>query len=567
MLRVGSNKQGSLPLNVVYTSQGPAALQKLGLGLRVCVVDKLLDGQELSGFDVYLTPFSEYYQLMVNKGLGPLKCEDVKGMLHQLSLAEVIITADSEWGENFFCGACWHRDMLLSQGVKCTSVWSLERVIGLVPNSRIREVVVHTDSKVLTGCIPSLVSPNRSLVFKKQLERLGVPLKWVCYNNCGNKVHSDCVVTKQELFNEPVCSPPMVITPVESKAPLLSIVVVDDSEKPLKYLEYYLASMRELNSGGLSRTQLIVVSQRPDAQGAMKLVSQQPFPIDFVNARHEVVAGYPIWDVCDSLRRVWGLLKGQYLSVEHTEFFWCKNRLKKTVEFLRMKRPWIALGNLRRFGKNVKNWRAVRSDFGTSTAFEEVLGSKNWEAIAEAGENIPTSHWVWFGREPDYNSVVWEEDQFFVSKRWLEAIHFLDLAKRQAFQDVYDLLGAAWNELNHRGLAPNCIRLPLEVHKSLHLRHDQLWGSWKPAIKEWFLAHRRDWEGTRYLDPITWECLFEARNIMEMDTAVCGLRQEEEGTVYRFRQDLAKWLDNGRAAELRRFYDVEQSKMGSDAAW
>lgn len=93
------------------------------------------------------------------------------------------------------------------------------------------------------------------------------------------------------------------------------------------------------------------VCQKDRDPETLRLAARQPFPVDVVFARHPAADGYPVWDVCEEARRVWGLLRGEYVTFAHAEFLWCAES-EAAVTAVRLGRG----GTVARFARRMADW-------------------------------------------------------------------------------------------------------------------------------------------------------------------------------------------------------------------
>ena len=130
--------------------------------------------------------------------------------------------------------------------------------------------------------------------------------------------------------------------------PYLTMILMVDIEKPTEYTWAFFRALARWNRKAMDRIQVLAITQKRNDRETLRLASQQPFPVDVIHARHEFAGEYPIWDVCDAVKRAWGLVQGEYVTFCHQEFLTLPHRLTKTMRFLERNGPDIALGNLRR---------------------------------------------------------------------------------------------------------------------------------------------------------------------------------------------------------------------------
>lgn len=338
----------------------------------------------------------------------------------------------------------------------------------------------------------------------------------------------------------------------------LTVILFQNSEKGPEYLKNYLGAMREWNKTGLDETQFILVSQKPVAAEAFAECARQPFPVDIVHGRHEVVGGYPIWDVMETLRRVWSLVRGRYVTVNHTEFLWCPSRLPHSIAWLKREKPYLALGNLRRPGAeaDIPHWKFPTCTKEVSDQLSHVLQKGHWGEAAHLVDQLPNLRWMYWSPEQKPGLVPWVEDIFYADREWLEAWDFAGHGGELPFQDVYDLVGLAVQIMRNHGTLPQVHRMPLETNKVIHIWHPKGWKSWTPDIRDWFLAQPERWRKTSLLDAGLWQRLIECRgeNMPRNEQPVITVRRGPGGTVTRYGKALDDWLGNGGKARMNEFY-------------
>lgn len=336
--------------------------------------------------------------------------------------------------------------------------------------------------------------------------------------------------------------------------PALSILVVADVEKGPEFLERYLGGLREWNADGLDAAQVVVISQHEDPAGVRAACAAQPFPVEVVEAVHPRVNGYPVWDILEELRQAWPLVRGRYVTTHHTEFLWCPGRLRKTIDHLEQRKPYLALGNLRRPWKQGGNPRGSEE---ISNQLTGLLDKGDWQEGRRVAETIPTWHWIyWVQTPPPSGPSKWLEEVFFADREWLEVVQFAHHGGRLPFQDVYDVMGRAISWLERSKLSPAIERMPLETHKAIHLWHTLRWETFTEAMRDYFLGNRAEWAETTFGNKVLWRQLIALQRdrVDHSAKAVVDLRLGSGGTVTRYGAALQEWLGNGGTPALRQFY-------------
>ncbi len=346
---------------------------------------------------------------------------------------------------------------------------------------------------------------------------------------------------------------------------MLTMLLTIDAEKPERYTEYFVAGLRQWNRSALDQVQLLAITQKPRDAHTPRALARLPMPVTIVAAEHETAAGYPLWSVMESVRRAWGLVRGEYVTFSHTEFLHGPERLKQTLEHLQRHRPILALGNLRRPGPSIATGEAYDRHRECELALSERITSplSKGDACKAAMEyfEMPTTHWVAWESAPREGVCRFAEDIFFARRDWLDTIEFFDHADRLYFQDVYDLLGEAIMTLAGEGLAPACYRLSLDTHQAIHLWHERSFACWQPAVRDWFLSQPERFMDTVFIDGRVWDALIPtcpgADEPRDVDgTALGELRSGYGGTVFRYGGAFRQWLaEEGNRERLRAYYD------------
>ena len=342
--------------------------------------------------------------------------------------------------------------------------------------------------------------------------------------------------------------------------PFLTILLTDSVELDQSYLDLYFQALRDWNANGLDDLQVIILSQRKDCLRASLLAAGQRFDVRVLECDHDFAGGYPIWDILSSARKAWPLVEGEYVHFSHPEFIWGPGRLRKTIDWLKANRPYYANGNLRRPGKHADIAAQKTADhcvIEPSENLRKLMASGQMDAASRLFDSMPTCWWMFWIPEQKPGDVPYAEDVFFADKEWLEAWQFTAHGGELPFQDVYDLMGMAFNSMLPKyKLAPQCVRMPQSIHKMIHLWHPKAWDSWTPEVRDYFLGNPERWKGTKFLDAAIWERLIASRGAgMPKDgQPVSNLRNAPGGTVTRYGLDLSVWLQSGGKDQLEDFY-------------
>lgn len=332
--------------------------------------------------------------------------------------------------------------------------------------------------------------------------------------------------------------------------PTLTIILIADAEKDRHLVDCFFASLRRWNRAGLRDVQMLAICQHPKDRHAARAAVRQPYPVDVVFPRHDIVEGYPVWDVCDELASVWSLVRGRYITVMHPEFLWLPERLPRTLDYLKREEPMVALGNLR--------WPARRFSYGDDEAREQgrnntlrvlrLLRKQEWYAAGALAESMPNCGWMANGKPVKAGSCDWREDVFFVRRSWVEAVGILDDLAPMPFQDIFDIIGATVELCGRYGVAPLCERIDPHTNSVLHLWHRRAWGSWTPAMRHYFLDNPGRWDGTSLVRPELWDHLCGSDRQEQID-AVAALRRGRDGTLTNFIKRMERRLLRQKGAE------------------
>lgn len=340
----------------------------------------------------------------------------------------------------------------------------------------------------------------------------------------------------------------------------LTIMLFQDSEKPLEYLNNNLKTLKEWNSAGLKETQIILITQKQtttEADNALKLAGLAGRVIKSDNT---YVAGRPVWDVLRDLRKAWPYVDGKYVTVNHSEFIWCPNRLERTITWLKNNRYYVALGNLRRPASDKvprPRWRPGNCDKNISDQLIRYINAGHWKLAADIAERLPTLMWpLWKAHIYKFGQVHWQEDIFFIDKGWLDIWRGIDHGGELPYQDIWDLLGAGIKRMEAIRLEPKIVRMPEVINRIIHAWHPKPYKSWSPEIRDWFLKDPKRWKNTQFLNSALWQRLLRLRD--EADTndqnAKYDLRRGPGGTVTRYEEAARAYFLNGGRLKLQQFY-------------
>jgi hypothetical protein len=338
----------------------------------------------------------------------------------------------------------------------------------------------------------------------------------------------------------------------------LTIFVVCPVELDSEYLRLYREALLRWNREGLADTQVILLPQEK--------LSVPTDPFEVVETDFEMVDGYPVWDAMKSVRQAWPLVRGEYVTFDHPEFLWGRNRLDKTIAWLNALRPICALGNLRRPGDALDGVQGKgRDDISQkpSAWLRGFLDRGEWDAAALALEYLQTSDWMyWAVPRQKPGPSPWIEDVFYADKEWLDLWGFARYDMELPFQDVYDLMQMAARKFYEYGVPCQYVRAPQHINKLVHLWHSRAWGSWTPEMRNWFLSQPERWARTRFLDRSIWDRLIDfKRNPKDECEPVSALRFGARGTANRYGIAVANWLDDV-GVEVMKAYYAERKERG-----
>ena len=333
------------------------------------------------------------------------------------------------------------------------------------------------------------------------------------------------------------------------------MILVVDAEKDPQLTGRFFASLRSLNCKALGGLQLIVVTQGSENMPRL------PEGVTHVPAGHPSVDGYPVWDVMESTRKVWPMLTGDYVTWAHPEFFLGPDRLGRTLAYLEARDPVVALGNLRRPGRDKTQWTSLNYSKPVSDTLSMWVDDGDERMVRHTCAMMPTMHWAYWREPPKLDDSRWIEDIFFARKDWLEAVGFNRDCGPMPFQDVYDLMGAVMRQTGKRGLKPDCVRLPREVHEAIHLWHPKSRTCFSVAMKAWFMEHAGEFADTRLVDWDLWDRLIDVTEHPKARAhpALMGFKQSPGGTVTRFAVHISDWLHGEGEGRLRQVYGDRNS--------
>jgi len=347
--------------------------------------------------------------------------------------------------------------------------------------------------------------------------------------------------------------------------PDLTVLLFVDAEKPLTIDHRWFAAVRELNPSVHDRLQVLVMSQRQSSYSIRRLARQQPFEVEVVDCDLDRDStGYPVWEVVRPVREVWPKIRGRYVSFNHIEYIHGPDRLANACDWLAANEPMIALGNLRRIVAHTFDWRKRIRDVHDplNDCFARLVDDYYFAFLRDHWDLFGQVPWIYWHPEPKPTDTHWFEDVFFAERGWLEALRFFEHGGRLPFQDIYDLVGPVVNKLSRHGLAPLVARMPRSVHEACHVLHDRLWGSYTPAMWQWFQRHAEEFEGTALLRRDLWELVLQPDGCGDErpGQAIDRFRRAPGGTVTRWLADFSGWLQNGGAEEVERYYESREQE-------
>lgn len=333
-------------------------------------------------------------------------------------------------------------------------------------------------------------------------------------------------------------------------------MITHSAELPAEYLRYALLSLSQWNSS--EGVQVIVLSQRKDSEDLREICGKYGDRVELLETKQPFVGKYPIWDVTADIATYVDKIQGRWIAPFHSEFVWGTDRVQRTLAWLRDKRPYLALGNLRRPGLFST---ISRSKFPTCSQeiSEGIIRDIDAGLFMNAAQRIdtePSTAWLYWCGEAKPGQSRWIEDIFFADWDWLRLTGMFELNVRMPFQDIYDVMGTVVNNLSSISLLPPITRMPQDVNRALHLWHAKPWSSWTQEIKDWFFADPEPWKGTQFLNEARWAKLMgeRSKNPLHVDHPVLDVRRGPGGTLTLFSVVLGSRLKNGNSDRLRKFH-------------
>jgi hypothetical protein len=338
----------------------------------------------------------------------------------------------------------------------------------------------------------------------------------------------------------------------------LTLVIFNDAEKEIEYLDYCLRSLTLLNAEALSQTQVLILNQSRDVEALSDLVRKAKdagLSAEVLDSGCEFVGNLPMWDVMASLRRARPHMRGRYMMIAHKEFLFAPGSLLSSVRWLlKSRQPCLALGNLLHLRGDQSARHRSCSVSEASEQVKAAMDTADRQTIVECLKSVPLTGWLGRHTARKLNTSVWVEDVFFARLDWIDCLRFFEHADRLLFQDIYDLMGFTWRELEKAGLAPPVPRMSLDVNKVYHLWHRWRYQHFCDEVIAWFASDPQRWRGTRFAN------IEELKRIRDMVASSktrnwrYRFRVSPGGTVHRYIEALRRWLRSGGAARLKEFY-------------
>ena len=346
--------------------------------------------------------------------------------------------------------------------------------------------------------------------------------------------------------------------------PDLTILLFVDCEKPLTWDCRWFAAVQEMNPTVHDRIQVLVMSQRKSSLSIRRLAEQQPFHVEVIDCdQPRDATGYPVWDVVSAVRDAWPRIRGRYITFNHIEYIHGPGRLANACDWLADRRPLVALGNLRRIVAHTYDWRSRIRDAKDplNDCFSRLIDECYWAFLQDHWDLFGQAPWIYWIPEPDPESTVWLEDVFFADREWLDTMRFFEHGGCLPFQDVYDLMGLMMVKLERHGLSPPCYRMPRRVHEACHILHDRLWGSYTPAMRQWFQDHSDEFCNTTFGRTDLWDMVLAPGGCGDETAgqAIDRFRRAPGGTVTRWTLDFSEWLQHDGAERIQEFYQRRES--------
>lgn len=297
-------------------------------------------------------------------------------------------------------------------------------------------------------------------------------------------------------------------------SPLLTMILTIDQEKDAALTRRFFWSMNRLQAGNAQSVQFVAVVQSTNPGQQLRAICGSGLPVDIVHAQHPTPGGYPIWDVLQEARYIWPLVRGEYVTWQHPEFFWSDFRLHHTLNWLMDEQPVAALGNLMRQGtyaENRKVWTRPTEQPDSDLALCAAIDANESRRVCELIESMPRSWWCYWGPRPTLEETVWREDIFFVRRDWIEATQILLSPPACPFVDIYDVMLHLNAELAKRKVKPAWQRMPRDVHEAIHLWHPRNYGYFTRDMGKWFITHASEFTGMSYANPLFWKKALESK--------------------------------------------------------
>ena len=319
---------------------------------------------------------------------------------------------------------------------------------------------------------------------------------------------------------------------------MITQIVFVDAEKPPEYLPRFLAAAAGVH--------VIVISQEADPSCTMEIAGQ--YGAQFVNAAQPQVGGTCIWDVLDTLKRVWPRIKSEYVTFAHPEFLWLPEMVENTKRWLTENKSTVALGNLRRIG--AEDQGAYRGNPEDTVEALRMLDS--------GGDisSVVTKSWAYWKHEPVAYEQGWVEDVFFARKSFLDLVRFPYHGSPQPFQDVYDLLDVVIHILGRFEVNVDVVRMPRSANEMWHLYHDRPRSWIRPEVKAWFHNNKDRYEETLFLRDDLWDRLMNELTW----TVMSDVRRGPKGTCTRYQSEFGEWLHSGNLDRVAEYLGSEHGK-------
>ena len=342
--------------------------------------------------------------------------------------------------------------------------------------------------------------------------------------------------------------------------PLLTVIVIDPVELDVKYLRLYFQSLINWNLTMLNDVEFVVMTQKRLVDEFVWLLSEEMTNLTIMLVKHDWVGDYPVWDVVAELKQAWPYVHGKYVTVHHPEFIWHDGTLSRTLNWLNEKRPYMAMGNLRRIGsmKDAKSFSKEQCIKEMSDELFSLMGNGYWLQAERLIAIMETTTWMYWFKEQRPGLATYMEDVFFADREWLDSWKWLDHGGRLPFQDIWDLMYVAMcTEFEKHKIAPAFVRMPRNVGEMIHLWHKKQWGSWTLEMRNYFLSDRERWQGTSFLNEELWNKLISIEDSVSLANRPVGaLRNGVGGTVMRYGAALSEWLQSGGAEQVKQHYKM-----------